>query len=1036
MNRTSSRKDLRAERISNSPYRRERPPVVKQRSWFTTLTTSISASFSSLRARDGAGSVSGSDDEWGGEAPSNMVGQDVFSLAEAAGRNGEEFEARAEAWRANKSTLGKNRLSPSKSAWNLLDLETKRVRPSPSMPALRPLASSSNPTSFRTPTTQLARSNGVPASASAAALQAFVSSKGDGAYSTQDIESMETLLRSVKADSLASQPTGGWSGSLTSTRKLAPSTSGSNFSLGSTPPAAKPLPAHSRVKYLGPGMSPRRFRSTTNMRSMFSLFDEDTSGKKRKTETLPDVEVEVLDDDEPSTSTPNTAASDKATEFNQRARNVSYGATRPSPLGLSVTASSSKTPTSRDIGRKRVNDMIQDVIDNEITPHEEKPQQVFNPYESVALPAGKHYSPYASLRRSSGTNRSMRRSLGSSRGAAAKLDSERGKSSTSGRPLSTLDLINSTRPLTAKKQKAADPPKKQKKAADEPIVIDDDEPAPAAAASEFSFTLSRKTPAAVTIDEPEPVSAFPAPSLSQSRRGPSAPPPKTATPAPVTSTSDSIIAASKPAPAPLFSTQPLGLGPPPSKPIPTPSKPRAPSQLTETGNLYLSAKDTALNVDTNALPFFTFTLSPGSDRPQPNQAAKAIVSAGLPKIDGFTFELPNATLSTAYPSPPSVSAPSIPSTSFSIPKKAQPAGAWTCDVCMLQNTAADTDKCGVCEAPKPGAKPKAAMPTPVAPPPAAASFGFGSGFKPPAKPAGAWMCDVCMLQNTAADTEKCSVCEAPKPGAKAAAAAAAPLVAVPTAPSGGFNFAGAGFKPPAKAAGDWDCGVCSLKNPASAIDKCTICEAPRPGAKAAVPAAPSPMPAAPSDAFSFGKPATVAGEWTCDLCMLKNPATATDKCTVCEAPKPGAVPKPAAMPSAPPAAPTGGFSFGGKSLSSEATSAPPPPPTGGFSFGGKPVSTSSSGSVTTFGGFKAPAPAVGGFSFGGKTVGGDAPAASSFGGFGTPPTGGFSFGQKEEDKPAMLSKPTGAAGEWTCSLCGLLNPASAADKCTICEAPK
>ncbi|BEI81023.1 hypothetical protein CcaverHIS002_0201830 [Cutaneotrichosporon cavernicola] len=1031
MNRASSRKDLRAERISNSPYRRERPPVAKQRSWLSTLATSISSSFSSLRARDGSGSVSGSDDEWGGEAPSNMVGQDVFSLAEAAGRTGDEFEARAEAWRANKSLLRSRRLSPSKSSWSLLDLETKRVRPSPSMPALQPLASSSNPALFRTPTTQVGRSNGVPPSASAAALHTFVSFKGDGAYSAQDIESMETLLRSVKADSLTSHPTGGWSGALTSTRKLAPSTSGSSFSLGSTPPAARPLPSHSRVKYLGPGMSPRRF-ATTSMRSMSSLFADDTPGKKRK--TLPDVEVEVLDD-EPSGSTPNRAASKKAAEFNQRARIVSRGAIRPSPLGQSITTSPDKPPTPRDIGRKRVNDMIQDVLDNEITPHEEKPQQVFNPYESVALPAGKHYSPYASLRKSSGTNGSMRRSLGSSRGAAAKLDSERGQSSTSGRPLSTLDLINSGRPSIAKKQKEAEPSRKQKKPVDEPIAIDDDdddEPAaPSKAASAFSFTPSRKTPAAVTIDEPEPVSAFPAPSLSQSMRGPSPPAPKPAPLAPVPSTSDSIIAASMPAPAPIFSTQPLGLGPPPSKLPATPSKLRAPTQPAEKANLYMSAKDTALNVDKNALPFFTFTLPPGSDQPHPSEAIKAIVSTRPAKTDSFTFELPNAANPTSYYCPPSVSAPTIPSASFSLPKKVAPAGTWTCDMCMLQNTAADTEKCGVCEAPKPGAKPKATAPAAM---PSAPSGGFGGfGFKPPAKAAGAWTCDVCMLQNTAADAEKCSVCEAPKPGAKAAAPAPS---ALPSAPSGSFNFAGAGFKPAEKVAGEWDCDVCSLKNPASATDKCTICEAPKPGAKVAAPVAPSPMPAAPSGGFSFGAKPAPAGDWTCDLCMLKNPATATDKCTVCEAPRPGAAPKAAAMPAAPPSAPTGGFSFGGKSLSTTTMSAPPAAPAGGFSFGGKPVPTSSSTAGPTVGGFKAPTTAAGGFSFGGKTVGGDAAPASPFGGFGTPPAGGFFFGQKAEDKPAMLSKPTGAAGEWTCSLCGLLNPASATDKCTICEAPK
>uniref|UniRef100_A0A672J0M4 Nuclear pore complex protein Nup153 n=1 Tax=Salarias fasciatus TaxID=181472 RepID=A0A672J0M4_SALFA len=40
-------------------------------------------------------------------------------------------------------------------------------------------------------------------------------------------------------------------------------------------------------------------------------------------------------------------------------------------------------------------------------------------------------------------------------------------------------------------------------------------------------------------------------------------------------------------------------------------------------------------------------------------------------------------------------------------------------------------------------------------------FGLGDKFK---KPEGAWDCDVCLVQNKAADVQ-CVVCEAAKPGA-------------------------------------------------------------------------------------------------------------------------------------------------------------------------------------------------------------------------------------------------------------------------------
>lgn len=814
---------------------------------------------------------------------------------------------------------------------------------------------------------------------------------------------METLLRNARADTIATQKTGGWSGALATPQQTSAyraatpsSVAGSSFSIGSAAPVNR---STHRVKYLGPGMSPRRFKPTATTRTMSSLFD-DAPGKKRKTAT-PDIEIEQ-DDAASSTlstsqSTPNLAAARKAAEFNQRAAlSVAHGShRRPSPLTQSVVASPDGPPTPSDIARKRMNDIIQDVLDNEITPNEEKPKQVFNPYEDVALPSGKHFTPYASLRKSSSSNNvSLRRSMAASRGAAARLDSERMKASTSGRPLSTLEMINRGRPSASSSASTPAPPaKKQKKPDSEPIVIDDDEdetpaptPKPTAVSSAASSTPSRKTPAAVTLEEPEPVKAFASPSLSMSTIDSASPAPKPVSTPSFPSTADSIVAASKPTPAPAFSTQPLGLGPPPPQaPAATPSKAApAPSKVGTEDAIYLSAKDSALSVDKHALPFFTFTLSPlGS---QPSDSAKAAaMRVPIDKLEKFTFAVQNSALPASYFSPPTAEsstvppAPSVPSSStFTIPKKDAPSGQWTCGLCQLQNPASATEKCTICEAPKPGAKAAAPAPAPTMPPAAPATGGFnfaGSGFKPPASASGAWTCDTCMLQNTASDTEKCSVCEAPKPGAAPKAAAPPAVPSLPAAPTGGFNFAGAGIKPPAKSSGEWDCDTCMLKNPASATEKCTVCEAPRPGAAA------SAAPSAPS------------------------------------------------APSAPPSAPTGGFTFGGKPVSTSGTSAPAAPTT-----------------APAFGGFKPPA--AGGFSFGGQSVGGSSssttPAASStsspfggFGGFGVkPPSGGFSFGQKTEDKPAMLSKPTGAAGEWTCSMCGLKNPASATEKCTVCDEPK
>lgn len=51
-------------------------------------------------------SESGSEDNWDGEAPITMKEQDVFSLAAAAGRSGEDFEGRQIAWRSKGEVPG------------------------------------------------------------------------------------------------------------------------------------------------------------------------------------------------------------------------------------------------------------------------------------------------------------------------------------------------------------------------------------------------------------------------------------------------------------------------------------------------------------------------------------------------------------------------------------------------------------------------------------------------------------------------------------------------------------------------------------------------------------------------------------------------------------------------------------------------------------------------------------------------------------------------------------------------------------------
>nr|XP_057903299.1 nuclear pore complex protein Nup153 isoform X2 [Doryrhamphus excisus] len=102
---------------------------------------------------------------------------------------------------------------------------------------------------------------------------------------------------------------------------------------------------------------------------------------------------------------------------------------------------------------------------------------------------------------------------------------------------------------------------------------------------------------------------------------------------------------------------------------------------------------------------------------------------------------------------PSVTAPTLP---LAVGELKKPEGPWECDVCWVQNKAEDT-KCIACSSAKPGAPAGTSSAAAGAP-----SFGFGDKFK---KPENAWDCDVCQLQNKAADVT-CVACQGAKPGAQ------------------------------------------------------------------------------------------------------------------------------------------------------------------------------------------------------------------------------------------------------------------------------
>ncbi len=282
---------------------------------------------------------------------------------------------------------------------------------------------------------------------------------------------------------------------------------------------------------------------------------------------------------------------------------------------------------------------------------------------------------------------------------------------------------------------------------------------------------------------------------------------------------------------------------------------------------------------------------------------------------------------------------------------------------------------------------------------------FGSNFEAQfGKKPGQWDCDVCEVRNEAS-ADSCVSCKAlkasPKTTAQTAPAADAPAVQ-PSISAVGSGF-GARFS---KKPGQWDCHVCEVRNEASS-DKCVACGTPNSAAKSTegAPVA-SNLPTVSGFGAEFAKndgmwdcnvclvrndatatecvsckaacePSLRArfakkdGEWDCDSCLVRNDASA-NKCLACQTPNPNAKSTTSTAPSASPFS----FTFGTKSSSNQpaGTGFTVPFETGGtFQFGPNKDKSSAasfkfeappSGSSTTSGfSFSMPVPAAG-FKFG------------------------------------------------------------------------
>ncbi|KAJ2290346.1 hypothetical protein IW139_004922, partial [Coemansia sp. RSA 353] len=383
--------------------------------------------------------------------------------------------------------------------------------------------------------------------------------------------------------------------------------------------------------------------------------------------------------------------------------------------------------------------------------------------------------------------------------------------------------------------------------------------------------------------------------------------------------------------------------------------------------------------------------SPVSSVARAQNAGESIVSelVPMPNLDRYVQAFGKLKIEV-----PKIEEPKVEVPKPEEPKpRLQPESKWECAVCEITNPDSAL-KCMACETAKPGSQPE----TPVAP--SLGGFKLSSGLSLGSALSSAMPKTTTSFGfNGFSKTPSASFKSFVPPGAAPAAPSTASATSSATASA-------------AASGAQWTCEVCDLKSPDTATE-CQVCEAKRPGApaKPSVPAfgssgfqlssgkslssfAPSTQstfglsgakpsfgafvpPGSTAPAVSTTEPLDKGLEWTCEVCDLKSPDTATE-CQVCEAKRPGAPAKPTVS-----AFGSSGFQLSsGKSLSSFA-------PSTQSTFG-------LSGAKPSFGAFVPP--------------GSTAPAVST-------------------------TEPLDKGLEWTCEVCELRSPGNAL-KCTICEADK
>ncbi|XP_005626034.2 E3 SUMO-protein ligase RanBP2 isoform X3 [Canis lupus familiaris] len=209
-------------------------------------------------------------------------------------------------------------------------------------------------------------------------------------------------------------------------------------------------------------------------------------------------------------------------------------------------------------------------------------------------------------------------------------------------------------------------------------------------------------------------------------------------------------------------------------------------------------------------------------------------------------------------------------------------GQWDCSICLVRNEANATI-CVACQ--NPG---KPSLSTSSVPAPASFKFSTSETSKAPksgfegmfTKKEGQWDCSICLVRNEASATT-CVACQNPSKQNQPPSAVVAPAASSDTckAPKSGFEGM---FT---KKEGQWDCGICLVRNEASATT-CVACQNPskqnQPASAGLAPAASSDTCKAPKSGFE-GMFTKKEGQWDCGICLVRNEASATT-CVACQNP--------------------------------------------------------------------------------------------------------------------------------------------------------